>query len=39
MENELFEWFCSAYVNSIALDRNTAKEEAHKITLKMGIEF
>jgi hypothetical protein len=39
VENELFEWFCSASVKSIVVDCHTAKEMVEKIALKMALNL
>jgi hypothetical protein len=39
MENELFEWFCHARKNRLAVDGQTVNGKADEIALKMGINF
>jgi hypothetical protein len=39
VENKMYEWFCIAEVNSIAMDGCSAQEKADEIILKMAIKF
>jgi hypothetical protein len=39
MEGKLFEWFCHARKNRLAVDGQTVKGTADEIALKMGINF
>jgi hypothetical protein len=39
MEDELFEWFCRAQKNRLAVDGQAVKGKADEIALKMGINF